>query len=290
MKLTCSIDEISRLGPEDVKEILDKDKSAEYQLLDVRQPYEYEAGHIPGAKWIPLGELEYRHAELERDKKIITYCRSGHRSMAASISLCGLGFENVYNLDGGILNWHYDVIKGIPEERPELITGKEDVGDILMLALKLEKGAIDFYSKAQEKVRDKKAVQMFQKLAGWEEKHMERIYLQYSQLMGEDKLPPLERLKAELSSIYMEGGIKINEELIKIGELKFIDDFEALEIALEKEYMSYDFYKRVAGLVGDSKARSMLHELAGEERNHINALLQQIEEPKGGGQQRSLKE
>ena len=88
----------------------------------------------------------------------------------------------------------------------------------------------------------------------------------------------------------MEGGIKINEELIKIGELKFIDDFEALEIALEKEYMSYDFYKRVAGLVGDSKARSMLHELAGEERNHINALLQQIEEPKGGGQQRSLKE
>ena len=127
MKLTCSIDEISRLGPEDVKEILDKDKSAEYQLLDVRQPYEYEAGHIPGAKWIPLGELEYRHAELERDKKIITYCRSGHRSMAASISLCGLGFENVYNLDGGILNWHYDVIKGIPEERPELITGKEDV-------------------------------------------------------------------------------------------------------------------------------------------------------------------
>jgi len=65
----------------------------------VRQPYEYEAGHIPGAKWIPLGEIEYRHAELERDKKIITYCRSGHRSMAANTLLCGLGFENVYNLN-----------------------------------------------------------------------------------------------------------------------------------------------------------------------------------------------
>ena len=62
MKLTCSIDEIRRLGPEEVKEILDKDKSGEFQLLDVRAPYEYEAGHIPGAKWIPLGELEYRHA------------------------------------------------------------------------------------------------------------------------------------------------------------------------------------------------------------------------------------
>jgi rubrerythrin len=49
--------------------------------------------------------------------------------------------------------------------------------------------------------------------------------------------------------------------------------------------MSYDFYKRVAGLVGDSEARSMLHELAGKERNHIKALLQQIEEPQGGGLQ-----
>ena len=155
-----------------------------------------------------------------------------------------------------------------------------------MRALKLEKGALDFYSKAQEKVRDKKAVQTFQKLVGWEEKHMERIYLQYSQLMGDDKLPPPERLKVELSSTYMEGGMKINEELIKIEELVgFVDDFEALEIALEKEYMSYDFYKRVAGLVGDSEARNMLHELAGEERNHIKALLLQIEEPKGGGQE-----
>ncbi|NQE54980.1 Thiosulfate sulfurtransferase GlpE [ANME-1 cluster archaeon GoMg3.2] len=286
MKLTCSIDEIKRLRPEEVKEIRDNDKSGEFQLLDVRQPYEYEAGHIPGAKWVPLGELEYRHAELERDKKIITYCRSGHRSMAANTLLCGLGFENVYNLDGGILNWHYDVIKGIAEERPELITGNEDVCDILMLALKLEKGALDFYSKAQEKVRDKKAVQTFQKLAGWEEKHIEKIYVLYSKLMGEPKLPPLERLKAELSSTYMEGGMKINEELIKIGErVGFVDDFEALEIALEKEYMSYDFYKRVAGLVGDSEARNMLHELAGEERKHINALLQQIEEPEGGRQE-----
>jgi hypothetical protein len=44
MKLTCSIDEIRRLGPEEVKEIMDNDMSSEFQLLDVRQPYEFSTG------------------------------------------------------------------------------------------------------------------------------------------------------------------------------------------------------------------------------------------------------
>jgi hypothetical protein len=44
MKLTCYIDEMRRLGPEEVKKIMDKDKSGEFQLLDVRQPYEFSTG------------------------------------------------------------------------------------------------------------------------------------------------------------------------------------------------------------------------------------------------------
>ena len=288
MKLTCSIDEIGRLSPDEVKEILDKDETGEFQLLDVRQPHEYEAGHIPRAIWIPLGELEYRHLELKKDQKIITYCRSGHRSMAASTFLCGLGFTNIYNLDGGILNWHYGLIKGAIEEVPGLITGAEDVGDVLLLALMLENGALDFYSKAQEKIKDQKAIHAFEKLARWEDEHLKKLYVQYSQvlwgmrmMLGADKVPPLEQLKEELSSIYMEGGIKIDEELIKIRELEFMDDFEAIEIALEKEYMSYDFYKRAAVLIVDSESKALIHELAGEERNHINVLLRHIEEPEG---------
>lgn len=104
--------------------------------------------------------------------------------MAASILLCCLDFKNIYNLDGGILNWHHEVIKGIPEERPELITGTEEVGDILVLALALtlEKGGFDFYTKAHEIVKDQKAAQTFQTLAHVEARHMERLYERYSQL------------------------------------------------------------------------------------------------------------
>jgi len=292
MKLTCSIDEIDRLSPEKVKQILDSDAQGEFQLLDVRLLKEYEEGHIPGAKWIALDELEYRYTELKIKSKIIIYCRSGHRSMAAGILLCGLGFKHIYNLEGGIRNWKYDTIKGTAREGPELITGIEDIGDILILALMFEKGALDFYSKAQWMIKDEKAVKCFKYLEIMEEEHLKKLYQHYNQLpwdmkmlLGADKLPPLNRLKEQLSTIYMEGGIKINEELMKFKDLEFIDDLEALEIALEKEYMSYDFYKRTIGSIGDRKTKTLLYELAIEEQNHINVLLQQINKYEGNHQQ-----
>jgi|LGVE01.1.fsa_nt_gb rhodanese-related sulfurtransferase len=292
MKLTCSTDEIDRLRPEMFKQILDSDTQGEFQLLDVRMLQEYEAGHIPGAKWIALDELEYRYKELKRNSKIIIYCRSGHRSMAAGILLCGLGFKHIFNLEGGIRSWQYDTIKGTAREGPELITGIEDIGDILILALMFEKGALDFYSKAQEMIKDEKAVKCFKDLEIMEEEHLKKLYQHYNQLpwdmemlLGTDKLPPLNRLKEQLSTIYMEGGIKINEELIKFKDLEFIDDLEALEIALEKEYISYDFYKRTIGSIGDRKTKTLLYELAIEEQNHINVLLQQINKHEGNHQQ-----
>ncbi len=69
MKISCAVDEIRELKSRELKAILDSDKSGEYLLVDVRQPEEYEAGHIPGAVLIPLGELEYRQAELETEKR-----------------------------------------------------------------------------------------------------------------------------------------------------------------------------------------------------------------------------
>ena len=282
MKLNCSIDKIKRLTSREVKELLDNDMEGEFQLLDVRQPREYEAGHIPGAKLIPLGELEYRYGELDRDKRIIPYCRSGHRSMAASTLLCGLGFSNVYNLNGGIRKWDYEVVKGTTEDK--LITGGEETFDVLIVALMLEKGALNFYTKAQKRVKDEKAAQVFQRLVAMEDTHLQRLYMRYSQLLWEmksflgasEELPSIDQLKDELSTVYMEGGARINEELVKMGDPAFMDDLEALEIGLEKEYAAYDFYKRVADTVKDNKTRNLLHELAGEEKGHINLLLREI--------------
>ena len=285
MKPKSSIDEIKRLTSQEAKKILDDDTLGAFRLLDVRQPHEYESGHIPGAKLIPLGELEYRYGELDNDRGIISYCRSGHRSMAASILLYSLGFENVYNLDGGIRTWDYEVVKGTAEDK--LITGGEETFDVLIVALMLERGALDFYTKAQRLVKDEKAAQVFERLAAMEDTHLQRLYMRYNQLLWEmksllgaaDELPSLDQLKAELSTIYMEGGMRIKEELARIEDPAFIDDLEALEIGLEKEYAAYDFYTRVADAVDDHKTRNLLHELAGEEKGHINLLLREIAGP-----------
>ena len=276
-KIACAVDGIRSLTSDEIKTILDGDKKGEFLLLDVRQPEEYEAGHIPGAMLIPLGELEARQGELDRNKKIIAYCRSGRRSMAAAILLCGLGFNGVQRLDGGILDWSYETITGIPERRPELVTEATDVRDILVLAIKLEKGSWDFYMAAINKVKSSHMKETFQALVNAEDGHMQRLHQQAISLLGEGALPPLDKLKRELKVEHMEGSIEINPALAKLDE-KFVDDMEALEIALEKEYMSYDFYKRTSTLVENLDTRTVLHELTLEERNHADTLLKWVAE------------
>ncbi|HRF49568.1 MAG TPA: rhodanese-like domain-containing protein [Anaerolineales bacterium] len=73
-------------------------------LLDVREPYEFEAGHIAGATLIPLGSLPGRLSELPKDREILVVCRSGARSMTATRHLLSAGFKAV-NLRGGMLAW-----------------------------------------------------------------------------------------------------------------------------------------------------------------------------------------
>lgn len=72
-------------------------------LLDVREDYEFEAGHIKGAVNIPLHNLVAKLDLLPKDKNIYVYCRSGHRSLDAVGFLNSLGLENAYNVSGGFI-------------------------------------------------------------------------------------------------------------------------------------------------------------------------------------------
>lgn len=64
---------ISTLSAEEIRVFLNEKKTGEYNLVDVRQPQEYEGGHLPGAKLIPVGELESRFQELDPTKPTIAY-------------------------------------------------------------------------------------------------------------------------------------------------------------------------------------------------------------------------
>ncbi|MGA8679066.1 MAG: rhodanese-like domain-containing protein [Acidimicrobiales bacterium] len=73
-------------------------------LLDVREPAEWEAGHVPGASFIPMNAVAARLGELPSDRRIVVICRSGGRSGVVTEALLGLGFDAV-NLVGGMQAW-----------------------------------------------------------------------------------------------------------------------------------------------------------------------------------------
>ncbi|GGN64747.1 MULTISPECIES: sulfurtransferase TusA family protein [Oceanobacillus] len=80
-------------------------------ILDVREGAEYAFGHIGGAKSIPLGELESRMKELDKDEEIYVVCRTGNRSDLAAQLLADNGFTKVYNVLPGMNGWNGKITK-----------------------------------------------------------------------------------------------------------------------------------------------------------------------------------
>ena len=72
-------------------------------IIDVRNGSEFASGYIDGAINIPVDTI--KSINYDKDTVIIVYCASGTRSMQAAQTLVDLGYTNVYNLDGGLINW-----------------------------------------------------------------------------------------------------------------------------------------------------------------------------------------
>ena len=74
-------------------------------LLDVRELDEWDAGHAPGAHFVPMMEIPARMAEVPTEADVVVVCRSGSRSGQVVWYLMGKGWDNVRNLDGGMQSW-----------------------------------------------------------------------------------------------------------------------------------------------------------------------------------------
>ncbi|HMA33923.1 MAG TPA: molybdopterin-synthase adenylyltransferase MoeB [Chloroflexia bacterium] len=91
------------------------DAGAPLFLLDVREPHEWEIGHLEGATLIPVGQVQARAGELSTADEIVVYCKAGTRSARAVQELRSLGFRKLKNLKGGINAWSEDVDPRIPK-------------------------------------------------------------------------------------------------------------------------------------------------------------------------------
>jgi rhodanese-related sulfurtransferase len=102
---------VPQINPADVKKEISQNPKP--IILDVRQPSEYQSGHIQGAKLIPLGELVSKMDQLPRNREIICVCQSGSRSSSAARHLHSAGFT-VRNMQGGMDLW---LRSGLPVSR-----------------------------------------------------------------------------------------------------------------------------------------------------------------------------
>lgn len=92
-----------------------KDSGTDFQLIDVREPYEYEICHIDGTL-IPMAEVMNNANQIARNKQVVVHCRSGKRSASVIHALeQAHGFDNLYNLVGGVLAWSDEVDPSLPK-------------------------------------------------------------------------------------------------------------------------------------------------------------------------------
>jgi hypothetical protein len=160
MKPADVFQQIPSMTTEQVRKLIKDKTSGEYNLVDVRQPDEYVANHLPGAKLMPLGELANRVSEI--DFLGLYREMSGERgSVEIPVSLF-FGTEPGAFMEGGVS----------VREALEWAKGK-GVNDILDLAIGLESNAYDLYIKMERAMEDERARRVFRLLEKEEQSHLE---------------------------------------------------------------------------------------------------------------------
>ncbi len=244
---------VNKISPEEARRLVEQDP--DILLIDVRQPDEYEKGHIPGAILIPLPELPDKLSELRSDETIVTYCRLGRRSLAASQLIADeLGIE-VFTIDGGIMAWDGLIAKGDVEEGLRLLEGLKEPGEFVTLAYCLEEGSRKFYLQVYEFYKE----EVFKTLAAVEEIHRKRISDAWPEIKIERRF--IDR---------MEGGLLVSAVMEKIhhGNMQFQD---VLEYAMQIEINSLDLYMRILKLV-PAPLTNIFIGIITEEKAHLKML------------------
>lgn len=192
------------------------------------------------------------------------------RSRAAAAILNDSGFNNVFNMQGGIRAWEGLIAQGPPEAGMAFFGDAAEPDELAMLAWMLEDGSRQFYSRLDEFLKDEDARHLFQSLAKAEESHEKTLAELYKTYSGGSAVE--EKLPAERGEV-MEGGVRVDESLLWARDK---DLHSILEFAISLEMNSYDLYIKMGRrFEGDaSKVFSLLGE---EEKKHLERLAALLE-------------
>ncbi len=257
------------INAEELRKFIKKHHENQYQVVDVRQPGEYQQGHIPGARLLPLPELAKKLDTLPMEKELIFYCRSGGRSLAASTMIEEeSSHTEVYNLNGGILAWDGAVAEDLPKVR--LFEASASMEQMLMTAMNLEKGAMKFYTMADERWGGDSWSEVFGRLAEAEIGHAMMIY----KILGREKkvVDDFDTIFSGLSGDVLEGGMSLADALEKAASGKGLC-IHLIEFALKIEYAAFDLYRTMADKTTDAGIRDVFLKISQAEKSHMAILI-----------------
>lgn len=266
---------VGAMDSEEARKFLEQHKEGTYTLLDVRQPWEYEEDHIPGAKLVPLGDLKEGTQNLDQTRPTLVYCAIGGRSRVAAQLLSGRGFQEVYNLSGGIKAYRGDKARGPLELNLDMVRGDESPEEMLKLAFGMERALGIFYDKCLEQAKDNNLVDLFTKLARIELVHKQKVYERYQALVP--NAPDMAAFEADMTPDIMEGGFHLNE-FLAANEPWLKNLNQVLELAMMLETQALDLYLRFAEKSQEQGTKQVLFTLADEEKVHLKSISRLFDE------------
>ena len=261
---------VKSISPDEVRGVIKNKGADEYCLLDVRQPGEYEQGHLPGAKLIPLAELQHNLDKVKTDRMTIVYCRSGNRSRSAVGILNGAGLDDVFNMDRGILAYNGLVAAGSPEAGvfcfPENMTPEE----LTAMAWYIEDGSLRYFETVKAAARDNEIKDVYSRLIDQKVAHKESLFQLFRRITGPaaDESFPFNILPKPPHDV-MAGCVSV-PEAVDWSKNKQLSDILDLLMALEANTL--DLYLKLGRQVASKRARTVFMELSEEEVRHLEQL------------------
>ncbi len=249
---------------------------ADYLLIDVRQPAEYETGHLAGAVLMPLLTMERQLYDLPKNYALVFYCHNGARSQYAA-SLVGeseLTQKQVFHLMGGLLAWHGRTLTGLPKS--DVLASAGAAPGVFKKAMALEKGARRFYEHLQGLVPAGPLSDTIARLAATESMHAQSIYKQWRETDPELD-DDFETLYARLDIDRVEDGCHWVQVTNALAALPPGKEAEMLDMAFAMELAAFDLYRSVAETFADQATKQVFRSLAQAEKAHMQTLVQLIE-------------
>ena len=266
--------EFETLTSAEFKDYRQTHKEKKYLLIDVRQASEYEHGHIPGAKLMPLTEVETRLFTLPSDRDLIFYCANGGRSQWAA-SLAGeaeVCTKTVYHLMGGMEAWEGGTLSGFPKVK--IFDKDQTVENLLATAMNLEKGAWRFYQYAISKFSNDPIRLTLEQVSIAEKAHATLIYRFWKEFQHNP--PPFDRIYQDLEGDILEGGHNFEETCRRLDAIRKHGCASVIDLAMTIEYSAFELYRTMAERCDNSEAQSTFLSIAQAEKAHMRALTRAI--------------